>query len=69
VIDCIESQAGPNYLIKSFDQMAETELSFEGSGEGKDDLYSQAYQIITETGILHPPFSSAISELIASREK
>ncbi len=56
VIDHIESQLGPQYLIKSFDQMAPTDLSMGGSGEGKDDLYSQAYQIITETGTASTTF-------------
>lgn len=56
IIDHIESQAGPQYLIKSFDQMAATELATEGMGEGKDDLYSQAYQIITETGTASTTF-------------
>nr|AUX13450.1 cell division protein [Candidatus Syngnamydia salmonis]AUX13451.1 cell division protein [Candidatus Syngnamydia salmonis] len=56
VIDCIESQAGPDYLIKSFDQMAETDLASEGAGTGKDDLYSQAHQIITETGTASTTF-------------
>ncbi|MCB1109898.1 MAG: DNA translocase FtsK 4TM domain-containing protein [Chlamydiia bacterium] len=56
VIDHIEQQAGPQYLIRSFDQMAETELMAEGAGEGKDDLYAQAYQIITETGTASTTF-------------
>ncbi|QVL57389.1 MAG: DNA translocase FtsK [Simkaniaceae bacterium] len=57
VIDHIETQAGPQYLIKSFDQMAQTDfLSKDSAASGKDDLYSQAYQIITETGTASTTF-------------
>ena len=56
VIECIESQAAPEYLIKSFDQMASTELSASEGSEGNDSLYSQAYQIITETGTASTTF-------------
>lgn len=57
VIDHIENQAGTQYLIKSFDQMAQTDfLSKEGAVSGKDDLYSQAFQIITETGTASTTF-------------
>ncbi|MCP5505123.1 MAG: ATP-binding protein [Chlamydiales bacterium] len=57
VIDHIESQTGTQYLIKSFDQMAQTDfLSKDGTASGKDDLYSQAHQIITETGTASTTF-------------
>lgn len=57
VINHIENQAGAQYLIKSFDQMAQTDfISKEGSSGGKDDLYSQAHQIITETGTASTTF-------------
>ncbi|MCB1106924.1 MAG: ATP-binding protein [Chlamydiia bacterium] len=56
VIDHIEMEAGPQYLIKSFDQMVQTDLLGDSGGEGKDDLYSQAYQIITETGTASTTF-------------
>ncbi len=56
VIDHIESQAGPQYLIKSFDHMAQTDFLTKGSSEGNDDLYSQAHQIITETGTASTTF-------------
>ncbi|MBF5059898.1 FtsK/SpoIIIE family DNA translocase [Candidatus Neptunochlamydia vexilliferae] len=56
VIEHIERQLGPQYLIKSFDQMASADLGGVGAGEGKDDLYSQAYQIITETGTASTTF-------------
>ena len=57
VIEHIENQAGPQYLIKSFDQMSQTDfLSKDGEPSGKDDLYSQAYQIITETGTASTTF-------------
>lgn len=57
VIEHIEREAGPQYLIKSFDKMAQGDfLSQEDSLEGKDDLYAQAYQIITETGAASTTF-------------
>lgn len=56
VIHHIETQAGAQYLIKSFDKMSQSDfLSGEG-GEGKDDLYAEAYQIITETGTASTTF-------------
>lgn len=56
VIDYIEQQAGSQYLIKSFDKMAETGLTAENAGKGRDDLYFQAHQIITETGTASTTF-------------
>jgi len=50
VITHIENQMGPQYMIKSFDQMApEISDSITGS-EAKDNLYSQAYLIVNQTG-------------------
>ncbi|MEM8727246.1 MAG: DNA translocase FtsK 4TM domain-containing protein [Chlamydiota bacterium] len=57
VIKHIENQATPQYLIQSFDQMPPTDLSSENDEiSGRDDLYSQAYQIITETGTASTTF-------------
>jgi len=57
VIEYIERQSGPQYLIKSFDQMAPTEVpGLDGGGDGKDDLYSKAYEVITETGTASTTF-------------
>ncbi|MBP9842094.1 MAG: DNA translocase FtsK 4TM domain-containing protein [Simkaniaceae bacterium] len=47
VIDYIESQAPPQYLIKSFDQLAE---EMNADEEPKDDLYLQAKGIVLQTG-------------------
>ena len=49
VITYVENQMGPRYLIKSFDQISTKET---GSGEGAktDDLYNQAYLLVTQTG-------------------
>ena len=57
VIEYIAMQAGTQYLIKSFDQMSQPDsLSKNTKQNGKDDLYSQAYQIIMETGIASTTF-------------
>lgn len=55
VIAHIEGQAHTQYLIKSFDQMAAEDL-LEGQDEPKDDLYSQAYDIVTQTGTASTTF-------------
>ena len=46
VSDCCRQQ-GPEYLIKSFDKMTREEIT--GDEEPKDDLYSQAYEIVVDT--------------------
>lgn len=56
VIEHIENQAGPEYLIKSFDRMEQTDLLSAKGDDGRDDLYSQAHQIITETGTASTTF-------------
>ncbi|MCB1115670.1 MAG: DNA translocase FtsK [Chlamydiia bacterium] len=56
VISHIENEAGPQYLIKSFDRMSQTDFLSSDEGEGKDDLYAAAYQIITETGTASTTF-------------
>ncbi|MDJ0651803.1 MAG: DNA translocase FtsK [Simkaniaceae bacterium] len=57
VIEHIENQAGPQYLIQSFDQMSQADFSpKDGESHSKDDLYSQAYQIVTETGTASTTF-------------
>lgn len=57
VIEHIENQAGTQYLIKSFDQMSQTDfLSKEDAANGRDDLYSEAHQVITETGTASTTF-------------
>lgn len=56
VIEHIESQAGPQYLIKSFDKMSQDDFLSSEGGEGKDDLYAEAYKIITETGTASTTF-------------
>ncbi len=45
IIEHVERQAGPNYLIKSFDQMGQEAMM--GEDEPKDDLYDQAYTIVS----------------------
>jgi S-DNA-T family DNA segregation ATPase FtsK/SpoIIIE len=55
VIDHIESQAHTNYLIRSFDQMAFDEIKGKES-DPKDDMYEQAYSIVTETGTASTTF-------------
>ena len=47
VIDHIEMQAPTNYQIKSFDSMAKEEIP--GHEDAKDDLFSQAMQIVVDT--------------------
>lgn len=56
VITHIESQMGPQYLIKSFDHMAPEQSESLGGGDAKDDLYSQAFQIVTQTGTASTTF-------------
>ena len=51
----IENQMGPQYLIKSFDHMP-PDGSHSAGGEAKDDLYSQAYLIVTQTGTASTTF-------------
>jgi DNA segregation ATPase FtsK/SpoIIIE, S-DNA-T family len=55
VITHIENQMGPQYLIKSFDHMT-PDGSQSTRGESKDDLYSQAYLIVTQTGTASTTF-------------
>jgi len=50
VISQIENQMGPQYLIKSFDQMAPELSQNVMGGEAKDNLYSQAFLIVNQTG-------------------
>ena len=56
VISHIENQMGPQYMIKSFDQMAPEESSGSNGGDAKDDLYSQAHLIVTQTGTASTTF-------------
>jgi len=55
VIACIEAQMGPCYLIKSFDHMP-LEESQNKEKQTKDDLYNQAYLIVTQTGTASTTF-------------
>ncbi|MCB1068360.1 MAG: DNA translocase FtsK 4TM domain-containing protein [Simkania sp.] len=55
VIEHIEKQAHTQYLIKSFDQMAPEDMMGEGE-EPKDDMYEQAYVIVTQTGTASTTF-------------
>jgi len=50
----IESQAHTNYLIKSFDHMAPEDNG--AAGNPKDDLYNQAFLIVTQTGTASTTF-------------
>lgn len=56
VISFIENQMGPQYLIKSFDQLAAEDTTKISEDQPKDDLYSQAYQIVTQTGTASTTF-------------
>ena len=57
VIEQIERQAPPAYLIQSFDQAAQSETgAFLKEGGGRDPLYAEAYQIVTETGTASTTF-------------
>ena len=57
VIEQIERQAPPAYLIQSFDQASQNESLFSSKeGEGKDTLYAQAYEIVTATGTASTTF-------------
>lgn len=49
IIHYIERQAGPNFLIKSFDDMAMTS-SDDMAAESSDELYSAAYDTVVSTG-------------------
>jgi len=55
VIAHIERQAHTQYLIKSFDQMAPEDLMGEDE-KPKDDMYEQAYSIVTQTGTASTTF-------------
>lgn len=55
VIDHIEMQAHTNYFIKSFDKMAEHDLLLDKENP-KDNLYSQAYDIVAGTGTASTTF-------------
>ena len=55
VIDHIEMQAHTNYLIKSFDKMAEEDLLLEKESP-KDNLYNQAFDIVSGTGTASTTF-------------
>lgn len=50
IISHIENQAGPNFLIKSFDEMALESSESEASSESSDELYSAAFQTVISTG-------------------
>jgi len=56
IITHIENQMGPQYLIKSFDQMAPGEGHGTAGDDARDDLYSEAYLIITQTGTASTTF-------------
>ena len=50
IISHIENQAGPNFLIKSFDEMALESSAAEASSESSDELYNAAFQTVISTG-------------------
>jgi len=47
VISFVENQQGPQYLIKSFDNM---EQDLANQGKPNDDLYDRAYDVVVDTG-------------------
>lgn len=57
IIDFIAKQAGPNYLIRSFDAMAREEgIGGEAGETSKDSLYEQARSIVMETQVASTTF-------------
>jgi len=49
VISFIESQASPKYLIESFDNLTNLEITPTGEESGRDALYDQALTIVFDT--------------------